>query len=155
MLQVAEEIKSLERENGNLDPNDVVERARDVNSPMHGFFEWDDNEAAKQYRINQACLLIRRVKVQVTVRDVDLDVVRYVRDPEASGQYSNILRVRGEEARSRDVVVDEMARVKGAAKRARAVATVLGTTAQVDEIIRLAEIVVRQAGIQDQPQGEA
>ena len=34
-------------------------------SPLHGFFEWTDSVAAKQYRLYQAEGVIRRVKVNV------------------------------------------------------------------------------------------
>jgi hypothetical protein len=46
-----------------------------------------------------------------------------------------------------------MHRVAQAAKRARTLAAVLGTVEQVDEIIRLAEIVVQQTRITDTAAG--
>jgi hypothetical protein len=149
MQEVADRLSQLEQESGNLNPADVVEDARDPASPLHDFFEWDDDVAAQQWRLSQARLLIRRVKIQVTVRDIPMDVARYVRNPDEPGTYSDIVRVRGDEDRSRRTVIDEMNRVAKAAKRARALAAVLGTVEQVEEIIRLAEIVVRQAQITD------
>lgn len=153
MREVADVLERLEQENGNLDPSDVVTEARDPASPLHNFFEWDDDQAAQQWRIGQARLLIRRVKIQVTVREIPMDVARYVRDPDEPGSYSNIVRVRSDEDRSRRTVLDEMNRVSQAAKRARAVAAVLGTIEQVDEIIRLAEMVVRRVQITDETVG--
>jgi hypothetical protein len=153
MKEVAERLETLETETGRLDPADVVADARDPTSPMHSFFEWEDGEAAIQYRLGQARLLIRRVKIQVTVRDIPMDCMRYVRDPDQAGTYNNIIRVRSDRDQSRRVVLDEMSRVNAAAKRARATAAVLGTIEQIDEIIRLAEIVVRQADVTDQPAG--
>jgi hypothetical protein len=46
---------------GELTPLDVVNDARAANSPLHSFFEWDDSEAAEQYRLQQARGLIRAV----------------------------------------------------------------------------------------------
>ncbi|MBZ9984984.1 hypothetical protein LB521_28010 [Mesorhizobium sp. BR-1-1-8] len=46
---------------GELTPVDVVNDARAANSPLHTFFEWDDGEAAEQYRLSQARGLIRAV----------------------------------------------------------------------------------------------
>lgn len=46
---------------GELTPPDVVKDARNPNSPLHPFFEWDDSEAAEQYRLQQARGLIRAV----------------------------------------------------------------------------------------------
>jgi hypothetical protein len=120
---------------------------------LHDFFEWDDNQAAHQWRLSQARLLIRRVKIQVTVRDIPMDVARYVRNLDEPGTYSDIVRVRSDAERSRRTVIDEMHRVAQAAKRARTLAAVLGTVEQVDEIIRLAEIVVQQTRITDTAAG--
>lgn len=154
--EVADRLTELERENGQLDPVDVVEAARDPASPMHPFFEWDDTEAARQHRLGQARQLIRRVKIEVTVRDVPLQVVRYVRDPsDASNSYRNILRVRDGADIARDVIVDEMMRVEKAARRARAVAAALGTAADVEQIIAIANGVRERAQITDQPAGAA
>lgn len=46
---------------GELTPTDVLEDARNNNSPLHSFFEWSDTEAAEQYRLQQARGLIRSV----------------------------------------------------------------------------------------------
>lgn len=46
---------------GELTPADVLKDARNPNSPLHSFFEWDDGEAAEQYRLQQARGLIRSV----------------------------------------------------------------------------------------------
>lgn len=46
---------------GELTPKDVVDDARNPNSPLHSFFEWDDSAAAEQHRLHQARGLIRSV----------------------------------------------------------------------------------------------
>ncbi len=46
---------------GELTPKDVVDDARNPNSPLHSFFEWDDGAAAEQHRLHQARGLIRSV----------------------------------------------------------------------------------------------
>lgn len=155
MRDVADRLEQLEQENGDIKPADVVNDARDPTSPLHDFFEWDDTAAADQYRLSQARLLIRRVKIQVTIQNIPMDVARYVRDPDEPGSYSNIVRVRSDEDRSRRTVLDEMNRVSKAAKRARSVAAVLGTIEQVDEILRLAEIVMRRVEVTAEAAGAA
>lgn len=57
-----------EKFKGELTPNDVVDDARNHNSPLHSFFEWDDTEAAQQWRLQQARGLIRAV-VAIIVDD--------------------------------------------------------------------------------------
>lgn len=53
---------------GELTPNDVLKDARHNNSPLHGYFEWDDTAAAEEYRLSQARGLIRSV-VAIYVSD--------------------------------------------------------------------------------------
>jgi hypothetical protein len=48
---------------GELTPAFVVEDARRPRSPLHSLFEWDDGEAAAEYRLHQARSVIRSVVV--------------------------------------------------------------------------------------------
>lgn len=48
-----------------LPPAAIVEAARDEDSPLHQYFEWDDAIASEAYRIIQARGLIRRVRLTV------------------------------------------------------------------------------------------
>lgn len=63
--KVVSELKKIANANGGiLRPDEVVEAARPVASPLHAQFEWDDTRAAQQHRLWQARMLIR-VCVQV------------------------------------------------------------------------------------------
>lgn len=56
---VKKELEQIRLANdGILRPADVVEFAKNHNSALHRHFEWDDTEAAKQYRLVQARGLI-------------------------------------------------------------------------------------------------
>lgn len=58
----------LELVSGGRDtPEDIVEAATPVTSPLHGYFEWDNDIAGHQYRLDQARRLIARVKVTTKV----------------------------------------------------------------------------------------
>ncbi|WP_282847216.1 hypothetical protein [Microbacterium oxydans] len=48
---------------GTLTPTNLLEAARDEQSPLHHRFEWDDSTAAEKYRLVQAGELIRKVKI--------------------------------------------------------------------------------------------
>ena len=152
LKEVAEQLRLLEGENGRLDPVVVVDAARDPASPLHAYFEWDDTEAARQHRLGQARQLIRRIKIEVTVRDVPVEVVRYVRDhDDGADGYRDILRVRDDADIARATIIDEMARVSKAARRAKAVAAVLGIGEDVERIIALAGEVSNQATVGETP----
>jgi hypothetical protein len=59
---IAAELQRLAGEHGGvLQPSVVVESARDPQSPLHSNFEWDDTQAAHQWRLEQARNLIRVV----------------------------------------------------------------------------------------------
>lgn len=47
------------RHNNLLRPRDVVDFARDENTALHGYFTWDDGEAAEKWRLFQARQVIR------------------------------------------------------------------------------------------------
>lgn len=57
------ELQDLYSGHGQLVPEAVVERARPADNPLHEHFEWDDAEAAHQFRLQQAGHLIRAVVV--------------------------------------------------------------------------------------------
>lgn len=64
----------------------VVEMARPEDSPLHRYFCWDDGEAADRYRLFQAGMLVRRMRVHVVQvieppRRVDVEVVQVDRKP--------------------------------------------------------------------------
>lgn len=59
---IAAELRRIADANqGELSPHHVVDAARDEESPLHASFEWDDSEAAQQWRLQQARNLIRVV----------------------------------------------------------------------------------------------
>lgn len=63
---VGEQLDAIREAHGLLKDELVVEAAREESSPLHGFFQWDDTEAARKYRLLQAGMLIRSVRVVVS-----------------------------------------------------------------------------------------
>lgn len=59
------ELERIRQEHGVIHPDAVVERARDPLSPLHNGFQWDDSEAAKAHRKDQARGLIRAISIVV------------------------------------------------------------------------------------------
>lgn len=57
---IREELELIrDTHNGRLPPEAVIEFARDENTTLHSEFEWDDTEAAHQFRLEQARRIIR------------------------------------------------------------------------------------------------
>jgi hypothetical protein len=49
----------VERHGGSVLPSHVVEFARDETTALHSYFDWNDSEAARQWRLEQARRVIR------------------------------------------------------------------------------------------------
>ena len=115
-----DELKRLEDQQGRLDPRDVVDAARNPDSPLHSLFPWDDELAADAHRLNVARALIRRVKLVVRVDEQKFRVVQYVRDPQRDPKESGYLASTKVKSRSiaTAVMLAEVARLSGVAKRA-------------------------------------
>ena len=66
MTQVEALREIYRRDGGIITPAAVVAAAEPEDSPLHGVFCWDDTEAARLYRLDQAQRLIRRFAVKIT-----------------------------------------------------------------------------------------
>ena len=141
---LAKAIKRLERDDGKLLPEDVLNAARDPKSPLHDHFTWDETEAAHKHNLHEARQLIRAVRIDVVINDVPIKVCGYVRDPECQANepgYRNINTVRREEDLARATLVDEMQRVISAVNRAKKLALLLGVKEDVENIETLARTI--------------
>lgn len=63
--EVGRELEELLGEEGKVTPEAVVERAANERSALHGWFVWDDTEAASLYRLQQARTLLKAVHIVV------------------------------------------------------------------------------------------
>lgn len=53
---------------GELTPQQVVQDAGGIKSPLHKFFEWDESSAAEKYRIDQARRLMGSIVEIIIIR---------------------------------------------------------------------------------------
>lgn len=66
---VVKELKDIQNAQG-LTPENVVERARNVNNPLHRYFTWDNTKAGDKWRKWEARFLIRSIRVTISEREV-------------------------------------------------------------------------------------
>lgn len=66
---VRSELERIYRDSGTLTADQVVAEAADPESVLHDHFEWDDTTAARQWRLDQARQLIRKVTITITRAD--------------------------------------------------------------------------------------
>lgn len=136
---IREELQKLEVD-GNVTAARVVEAASDVTHPLHDFFEWDDSEAARRFRMIQARSLIQRVRVEYrTVPGQTVTAPVYIRDPRVPTTDQGYTRVSILTKTKSDAIAGmaiELARAMSILGRAREIAAAMGLAEQVDAILR-------------------
>lgn len=60
---VGEVCEQLEKSEGGLSPQALLDASRNPDAPLHDEFDWDDTVAAKKWRLEQARLLIAHVRI--------------------------------------------------------------------------------------------
>jgi hypothetical protein len=75
---------------GAVTPRDVVDSARSTNSPLHPFFEWNDQKAADLFRVEQARNMLRSIKVKFV--DGSTEIVARAFQVEATKAYEGAPR---------------------------------------------------------------
>lgn len=81
-----------ERE-GSLKPSVIVKDARKKTSPLHGYFTWDDTEAAREHRLWQARQVIKRVRITIEEREeqfVHVPIVKAEGTTDREGEYKPV-----------------------------------------------------------------
>ena len=107
---VAAEIYEIQQRDNEITPPALVEAARDKQSPLHPFFEWNDGEAAEQYRLYQARTLIRAIVVQRTDEVEEREYVYTIQDGRPCYQPVTAVRVDTDMlAHSRAMLAKELA----------------------------------------------
>ena len=91
--QTAGEILEKIAQTKGLTPENVVEEARPVSSPIHNDFEWNDALAAEQYRQVQARTLIRNITVIAEENDEPTKAFVSINTREESREYLPIKTV--------------------------------------------------------------
>jgi hypothetical protein len=111
-VAVEQALREIYESRGRLDPKDVVEVARNPKSVLHDTFNWNNDEAAEQWRLQQARQLIRSVKIERVENTEGPRSVRFVRqyvhDPENDGYLATEDVAKLPDVRER--VLDEMRR---------------------------------------------
>jgi len=88
------EFEQIERENGYITPEAIVDRARPENSVMHKLFEWNDSIAAEKYRTQQAgciigALIVTKSETNYTKRAF-VNIVSSPHNPQNKPQYIRV-----------------------------------------------------------------
>lgn len=66
------------KRNGAITPRDTVDVAEDINSPLHDYFDWNDETAGAKYRLYQARQLINHLIVVVETEGGETEQKAYL-----------------------------------------------------------------------------
>ncbi len=91
---VGRECEKIEKRDGVITKESLLESARDKNSKIHKLFEWDDAIAGEQWRLHEAGLVLHNLKVTVVkTEDEEPKKIRAYMNTNparAKGTYMNI-----------------------------------------------------------------
>jgi hypothetical protein len=107
---------------GRLLPADVVEAARHPDHPLHRCFNWDDTEAARRWREQQAGRLICRLRIRVIPRKEGVPVVRlaYLSPQERPAQgYLPAAQAMDDQEIRKGIIATALAQLRGWERRCR------------------------------------
>jgi len=136
-------INECRSKSGRVTPKSVVAHAKNPSSPLHSEFDWDINRAAQKEWERTASELIRSVKFIVEYEDREIVVPQWVSDPriEESSYVSTQQVAERSGSASRDVLREELQRIKSAVHRAMALAAAFGLVSSfqrmLDEALRI------------------
>ncbi len=140
-MRITEEIRqhlAVLEVDGRLTPERVLTDAKRPDSPLHKHFQWDNEKAAEQHRLDQARTLIRTVKINLVINEVRIKAPFYIPDPSNSGReqgYSTVERLREDVVAARQALIAECERASAILRRARLVALAIGMDAEVDNVL--------------------
>lgn len=133
--QTAGEVcEALERE-GNLTPGALVDASRDEDAPLHGYFEWDDEEAAERWRESQAGHIIRSVEVVAAGSTDPVRAFVNIDAGDAGRVYVNVEAALSMPDTRDEVLARALADLKAFERRYRQLEELTGVLAEIGKLV--------------------
>lgn len=131
-------LRAIESADGEITPEQVVEAASDIASPLHHRFTWDDSDAAQSWREQEAREFIRVVRIEIKTETTTISAPLYVHDPTAAGQsYRNTKTLmESDPDRAKAVLAYTVSVARGHLTRAQELAAVFGLDGQIGGLIK-------------------
>lgn len=109
---VISELSALQNAEGEIKAEMVVEAAKNKESVLHNYFVWDNKEAARRYRLQQASELLRRIEVKV-IKDGESRTLRafeITKRPQMDDQ-STYIHTGFDSERAREISLQDVHRI--------------------------------------------
>lgn len=87
-----QEMERIETLYGSLTPQNILDASRPKNALFHTLFQWDDTQAAEQYRLQQARTILNNIEVTVISdgQPKQLAVYEVIKQPSSTQVYKSI-----------------------------------------------------------------
>jgi hypothetical protein len=130
-------LERLEKKNGDLVVDDVIEEAKNPNSALHDVFEWDLKKAAHAEWRSTAKRLIREYRFLIVTEEVVRYAPEWVSKSDAkTPTFTRTNMVKKDKARSLDLLQDEIARIISACDRSLALADHFKLRTKFEELLK-------------------
>jgi len=107
--KIGEEIESIKITEGSLTPELVVKYAKKKTNFLNQYFEWDDTEASKKWRLQQARNIVNHIVEVVIIKNEENDVKAYYSVITEEGNNEYVSRYEAITIKSyREQLIDEM-----------------------------------------------
>jgi hypothetical protein len=138
--QVGEALMEIHERKGQLVAPDVVQEASDHKHPLHPRFEWNDETAGHQWRLEQARHLIRSVVLIETESHGEMAPVRAFAKitTENRSSYEPIMKVMSDSQLRAKVLTEVKEEIRGLRDKLESlngVAKVLGALQRVEKVV--------------------
>lgn len=124
---------------GDLTPDNVIEAAKDPESPLHGEFTWDLEAAAMITWRAQARSLISQFQITVTVHRKEYRIQEFVEAPgkaEREQGYVAFTRIKGKKELAKEFIDRELGIAASYVAKTRDYAQVLGLDKRVERVVK-------------------
>jgi hypothetical protein len=123
---------------GELSARQLLEESKGPQAPLHKCFEWDDSKAAKQYRIEQAGVLLSSIRVIVEdEKKNETPHIAFVSvQTERGRKYVSVGKAMSKETYKMQVLGEALQQLKAATKRYEDLSELGGIRREVDKAER-------------------
>jgi len=87
--EIGEALEAIRIRFGRLETERVLSQASNPRSILHAAFEWDDEVAANQHRLDEARTLVRSVEIIITQGEEPEPAFVHVRESDGGGYYQS------------------------------------------------------------------
>jgi hypothetical protein len=130
-------INKLYKVNKNITPDDVINDAKNPESPLHECFNWNIGIAALEHWRDTARALIRSVTIKVTVESHVLASPRYIHSPDVAAHeqsYVDVTELKTKPKLAKEALTYEIELMESIIERVKSIAVSLGLENEINNI---------------------